>query len=324
MSEFQKKIEDIETKDRRSKIYYVIALGLTLLIFALIYWAYSRETKVVADTRQEVVKKDMVVNKLDSIKKTDSIKKREINVETVQIRNLLDTLKSTTSDKEVLRIIKDLENKMIAIDGFSSDSTIVRYYKRKADGDAIEKAIRELNPKGYKLNIKEPTTNLNARSNTLYYGNKVKPERKDEVLKKLRSKGVKIEKVLPFYMGYKWKDEALEIGYDYQDPKKLKVNSQYTVRVNSWRENDEEAKSLIKNFLKYHGYNAVAVKTPKNRPRAFSKTPTLHYFDKNLKKVAKEIQLAIKNGMNIELEVQYTPVTDRKGGDFSIHYEGNF
>ncbi len=324
MSDFQKKIKDIETKDRRSKIYYVIALGLTLLIFALIYWAYSRETKVVADTRQEVVKKDMVVNKLDSIKKNDSIKKREINVETVQIRNLLDTLKSSTNDKEVLKIIKDLENKMIAIDGFSSDSTIVRYYQRRADGDAIVKAIRELNAKGYKLNIKEPTTNLGARSNTLYYGNKVKPERKKEVLEKLRSKGVKIEKVLPFYMGYKWKDEALEIGYDYQDPRKLKENSQYTIRVNSWRPLDEEAKNLMKNFLNYHGYKAVAVKSPSRRPRAFSNTPTLHYFDKDLKKVAEEIQLAIKNGMNIELDLQYTPVTDRKGGDFSIHYEGKF
>lgn len=310
MSDFQKKIKEIESNDRRSKWYYTIALFLVLAIFALIYWAYTRENRVAKD--------------LNVTTKLDSIKKREINEETMQIRNLLDTLKATTDDKEVLQIIKDLENKMIAIDGFSSDSTIVRYYKRKADGGVIEKAIKDLNPKGYKLNIKEPTTNLDKRSNTLYYGNKVKEERKNEVLKKLRDNGVRIEKVLPFYMGYKWKDEALEIGYDYQDPKKMKENSKYTIRINSWRPVDEEAKYLIKNFLNYNGYEAVVVPSPKMKPRNFSKTATLLYFDERLKEKGEEIRTAISKGMNIELELQYTPVKDSKNSQFAIHYEGKF
>ena len=340
MSELRKKIEEVESKDKRSKVYYALALVVTLAVFAGIYLLYEgqkgevreKEEMVstikteVANVKTEIEAKTAKVIVLDSVKRNDSVKKYEISTQTQEVQMLLGKIKKETSDQEILQSIALIEDKLGIIEGFSTDSTIVRYYKRKADGDAIENAIQELRKENFKLNIKEPSSNLQAKSNTVYYGKKVKPERIRLLVEQLRKNGVIINKedIIPFYMGYDWKDEAMEIGYESKNPREIRENSRYVVRIYSYREKDVETQKLIGNFLAHKGYKIDVKPRLRERDNNYAKRTTIFYFDRNDEARAKQIAESIYKDMKIKMAVKYSPPSAASAAiAFSIHYDGD-
>lgn len=319
MSELREKIEEFESKNRKSKLLYALAIVGALVIFAVIYLMLQNES-VVAETQTNKA------IKLDSVTKTDSIKKQEINAETMEIQKLLDKLKRPASESQRMKTIAALEEKIGIIDGYSSDSTIVRYYLRP-DSMAVKRSIRALKGQNFKLNTKEPFGNKDKLSNHLYYGTKVTEERKRMLLAQLKANGVNIKKVIPFFMGYKWKDESMEIGYDAIDEKAIAENGAFTIRIYNISEEDDEQKVLVGKLLEYKGYK-VEVKPrmkSKDAPR-FSKTATLHCFSKNRATLAnaKEIQKILMDNMGEEVEIEFSENGSLSNAEkpvtFSIHY----
>ena len=324
MSEFRKKIEEMETKSKRSRYIYAFALFTLLLFFAWLYFS-STSNAIVAEEQTEIAQKWKTKHKVDSIKK------KEINYETLKVQEIIDSIKKTSNNENVAGLINDLEEKIGHIDSYSSDSTIVRYYLRK-DSTEVKKSVSALKANNFKLITIEASYNPDKFSNHLFYGSKVSSSQIEMLKKQLEKNGARIDRVVPFFMGYKWKDELMEIGYEHYDEEALAENSKYQVKIYLAvkKGNEEEGDDKIKqigNLLEFKAFiPKVQPIITQNEIPNFPNVTTIHYFSEepavlaNANEIADLIKKYFKTDVIIEKKTNSEFTRAENETNFNLYF----
>lgn len=304
MNELQDKIQEIKAKDRRNRWFYGVAAIVLTGIFLFIYFQYFQKKEKLELTNDNLdsvqVDNIVVAKELLEQKEKDSAL---IRYTEQMVANELKKIRENTNDVETIKAINTVEKTLKQIASIKRDSVIVRYYVRK-DSARVAKAIRKLQSDRYVFHPIQPAANKNKMSNTLFYGKYVEQRRINAVRASLEKSGVNIVQVMPFYMGYEWKEYALEIGYEDFVDVNSKDNGKFNVRLYSFN-SDRAKKKRIATFLSDSlRYNVEVFPPWKKLPSFFSKQPTiLFYAGKNEEKAKKlAAYLELKSGVKFQTE----------------------
>ncbi|UOB18407.1 hypothetical protein [Abyssalbus ytuae] len=324
MDEIKQKIAEIEAKNRKNNIIYFMAGIAILAIFFSLYF-YSAKIKKEKSTQKQLLELQQKNKELElelTKKRQDSLEKFT-QQEIKKVKAELSEIKKSTKDSQVIHYISSIYKTVNNIEQIASDSIIVRYYKRKADGAAIENVINSIKTPHYYLHEKEVSNdNGLTKANTIYYGQFVKRAYVDTLFDKLTKNNIRIDNVLPFKQakGYQWKSSAIEIGYETGTPL---GNSSYYIHMYCYKPN-EKIKSQIENVLEEKGYQVKAFPNWEEKMPFFSESPTILFYDSTNSGRASEISQMLHTTTRVKFQVKKgegTGIPDNQRKSlFIIHY----
>jgi hypothetical protein len=343
-------IAEVRRKDKR---YNIIVMIVTLLMIAFIvtvilYDQKVRKSKGIIEQNEITIdefRTKEIENKLlrerDSIR-TDSITRlvTTLREELSAINEQLAKTSGSSDDKAVvLANINLAQDKINRITNNISDNTIVRYYKRKADGDKIEKLIQSMKNPSFRLNLKA-VANDNGRYkvNTIWYGSDVNKDELYQLTRQLLKIGVRIKNVKEFSnpATKDWKKASIEIGYestlkttaltrvDLTKYKSTNNNNDYLVKFYSYKPNTK-IKNQLTQFIKKENFKITVYPDWQKRYDFFAKVPTIFYYDKNNKDIAEKLAATLSDNVkDVKFVVQfgsgYGIKKREKPNTFVVHY----
>jgi hypothetical protein len=260
----------------------------------------------------------------DKEKRKDSIKS---TLEGFQ-QELLEIRTAARGNYEVIQRIDNLKDKINNIIAKTVDTVIVRYYKRKADGDVIEKAIKQIDTPYYYIHLKEVYGDDGSKSvNTLYHGENVKKNYVDYLFNTLKKSGAGITKKQPFISapGFEWKKNAMEIGFE-KPTSTTDENAKLIIRIYSFKP-QRKIKYQIQNKLEAKGYQVKLFLDWKEKPSFFSNKPTIIYYNKANKAKAETMAKILLKTTEVDFDTSvgygYGVKEEEKKVLFIIHYNGS-
>jgi hypothetical protein len=335
MSEFNEKYREYESKNKKANRNGVILLISGLFIFSglFIYNIYTKNQKQ-KDTEIILEYNNIQINereKQDSIEYANNIKRehsRELALEQVQTK-IEEIKKEKGLNNNIKQKINSLQSKVNTMQLISQDTIIVRYYKRKADIDNVEKAIKSVSELNFYLHYRDvPNDTGFNKVNTLYHGSNVKISYVDLLYKQLLKNNLEINKK-PFASarGFEWKQDAMEIGFE-KKSSKTDENSKIYVRIYSFRPN-KKIKFNIRNKLEAKGFQVKLYPDWPDKPSFFSDESTvLYYHNSNnikAKLIAETLTVLTKGKPKFQYKKGkgYGVSEEEKKEIFIIHYNGS-
>ncbi|EDP95036.1 hypothetical protein U8527_08405 [Kordia algicida OT-1] len=351
-------IAEVRKKDRRYN-YIVLIFTLVMIAFIITVIVYDQNLKkqeVIIEDNATVIKMNEIelaryktqqienerLRRQDSIR-TDSITRlvSTLNKELATIKKQLARSSGSSSDKKaVLTNINLAQDKINRITNNISDNTIVRYYKRRRDGNRIENLIQTMKNPSFRLNIKDvPNDNGRYAVNTVWYGSDVNKSELSVLVNSLKNSGVAIKNIKEFDNPRTsgWKSKAIEIGYEAVRPNKTQLtkseqeilrvsnnNIKYNVRFYSYKPN-ERIKNQLTTLIKKENYSITVYPDWKEKYAFFSNEPTVFYYDKNIKDIAEKLASTLSDQVsgvtfNVKLGNGYGIKAAEKKNTFIIHY----
>ena len=212
-------IAEVRKKDKQyNYIILIVVLLMIAVIASLIIYAQDKKNKANQQEifslgeenriNQELIEKyqfEFIENKRlrrnDSLR-TDSITTlvKTLRKELAIIERKLNTDITPRPNKAaVLANVNIAQDKLNRITNNISNHTIVRYYKRKADGNRIESLIQRMKNPSFNLNLMQ-VTNDNGRDkvNTIWYGADVNKDEVYQLVDHLLKIGIRIKNVKEF------------------------------------------------------------------------------------------------------------------------------
>ncbi len=304
-----KKIQnDAENRRKtKKKIRKILVASTILLLGMLAVGLYFKQKKEIQfNNILYTLKKNEIQSKEFEFAK-DSLKQVTIDSVT-RINN--SRIDSTIAIVEQSNVSKNEKNESIkSLEGLRLPTTVVRYFKRKADGDLITNTIATLDKSKYQLSIKESIAvdNNSSGVNTIYFGQNVPKERVKELMAQLNEKEEIITSSKPFQGigGYDSKNNTIEILYETHDKK-------FHVRMYAHRPNTA-VKLLLTDFLGEY-YQLKVYPDWKKKPSFFSSVPTVLYYSDRTEYEA----LHLTNGLNQLLESKNVEFVHRRGYGLGI------
>ncbi len=334
MSQFDKKLKEFESKSKKSNIGIITMIIVGLIIFAGLY-LYNIQVQNEKRDRELLLQSNS--EQLEKLEKRDSInyEKKEQREDSIQkawktLKAEIDRIKEVAgSNNDVIYRIDSLQTKVKNVITIAIvDTIVVRYYKRKSDGNTITNIVNSIESPNYKLNYKDVYDDDGTKTvNTLYYGKSVKKEYVDILYNKLIDNGIKIENIksLKSVRGFEWKKNAIEIGFE-RPTSKTDENSEITVRLYCYKPRGD-VKKKIKNQLEAKGYQVKVFPDWSEKPSFFSDEMTVLYYDSSKKEKAGEIAkiltklTRLKFGTKMGAGLGVTK--SEKKSVFIIHYNGS-
>lgn len=328
------KYEKLKSKNRSLKIWNVLTIIGLLIALTIVF---TRNTEV---TNQNVE----ISHKNDSISDVKSISDIEYQSEILNTKSKLDTIKGYTHDelevikKEIKNIknstnnnstkksLANLEKKVNDLSNVTtvSDTINVYYFKRNKDQKSLIKSIENIDYTYYNVIKKTPTKDKNKKNNVVYYGKFVPKSVVDTLVVNLKNSGMEISRVKPFILGYKYKENSLEIGYEKVD-EVTKKNGEYNIKLFSYKP-DAIKKNEIANALVNEGYQVKVLPDWEEKMSFFSDKSTILYYNSN-KERAEEIAKELNEKLNFRLSVKEGTglgvLESEKNNLFIIHYNGS-
>lgn len=287
-----KDLEDIKVKKKIEKdksITKKVALFLTAVSFlAISFGIYERNRK---STRSKELQDEINILKKENDKINDRVNDSLITI--IEEGNEISKMNNEFSAIAE----KNLTN-------LNVDQTIVRYYKREADGNLIIDAFNKMDGVDFFLNIKSVKNDNQEKVNTIHYGHLVEKEKIAKLKEALKKSGIEIENEMPFKnkRGYEWKNSAIEIGYTSpRNPVEhtTKNNEDYNIRMYCYLPN-EEMKQQIAQFLEKENYFFELYPDWEERPNFFSSEPTIFYYNSSTELKAKSLATQLNEKFNVE------------------------
>lgn len=354
-------IADVRKKDKRyNYIILVITLIMITVIATIVIINYETKAKksaaLIAQNEDTIEENKIMIAKL----KTKEIENRQLreqdSIRTDSIKRLVKTLRQelsiirkelakgngfSSNQAVVIANLNEAQDRLNQITNNISDNTIVRYYKRKADGDRIVNMIQNMKDPSFRLNVKDvPNDNGYIKVNTLWFGTDVNRVEVAKLLEALKKINVRINNVKEFDnpKTKEWKKAAIEIGYEplntvtnikltESQVANLRVNNnniKYNVRFYSYKPN-QRIKSQLATIIKKENYNLKVYPDWKKQYSFFAKVPTVFYYDRNTKDIAEKLAATLSNyvkGVNFKVQFGsgYGIKQSEKKNTFIIHY----
>ena len=334
--EFDQKLKEFESRQKRNNRNFksIIIAGLLIFIGLYLYniWI-KKEDKAIQDYIVNVQAKE--VQEFDSIQYQRAYKEKVKRNDS--IKNTLEGFKKELSEirsvargnSEVIQRIDHLKDEINTIIAKTTDTIIVRYYKRIADGDVIEKAIKQIDTPYYYIHLKDVYGDDGSTSvNTLYYGENVKKTYVNHLFKALNASGAGIIDSMPFISapGFEWKKNAIEIGFE-KPTSTTNENAKLFIRVYSFKP-QKGIKDKILNKLEAKGYQVKLFSDwKKEKPSFFSDESTVLYYNKANRAKANAIAKTLSKTTGINFQTRmgggYGVTEQEKKVLFIIHYNGS-
>lgn len=314
MNEIQNKILEIESRNRKLKIVYILVGVLILLVFAVNNILRTREEKKKVHLLELERKDEERLNK----KREDSIKKY-----VTKVNNELELIEKSNASKSIEKSISTVKTSIYNISKIVADTTIIRYYKRIADGNSVISTIDSINSPNFKINTKEVENDGGEfRVNAIYYGKDVKKNYVNLLKERLMNNNVKIKYVQPFESakGYEWKSSSIEIGYKQNKEESVKLSlpdNRYCVSMYCYKPNERIREKIISYLNSKIEYDLTTYPDWDKKPTFFSSNPTIFYYDKSTKPKAE----SLKNQLNNELKAYGVKFTAEKGAGLAVSSE---
>ncbi|MBC8753868.1 hypothetical protein H2O64_04250 [Kordia sp. YSTF-M3] len=296
-------IAEVQKRDKRyNYITLIVSMVVIALISSLIIYSQHEKNKaneeVIQQYKMELIE-NVRLREQDSLR-TDSITRlvTTLRKELAIIERDLNDNNTPRNDRATaLANVNLAQDKLNRITNNISDNTIVRYYKRKADGSIIERLIQSMKDPSFRLNIKQVANDDGRQKvNTIHYGKNVDKKEVYYLVKRLLDIGIKIKNVSLFKEadGYAGKDGSIEIGYESTDKvaivtqneivkynvKNERVN--YYVRFYSYNPN-ETTKKILARYIQRANYKLKIYPNWKEKPSFFAKVPTIFYYNSSSK-----------------------------------------
>ncbi|QHI34676.1 hypothetical protein IMCC3317_00190 [Kordia antarctica] len=353
-------IADVRKKDKKyNYIILIVVLLMISVIASLIIYAQDKKNKAnktriefLADeneVNQELIEKyqfEFIEN--ERLRRNDSLRTDSIATLVKTLRKELAHIERDLNNKNIPRTdrataltsVNLAQDKLNRITNNITDNTIVRYYKRKADGSRIEHLIQGMKNPSFNLNLMQ-VVNDNGRNrvNTIWYGADVNKDEVFQLVDHLLKIRVHIKNVKEFDNPSTkgWKSQAIEIGYenvatttkvvtqsDLLKYKSVNTNDKYNVRFYSFNP-DEKAKRSLASFIKKYNYNLKIYPDWKKKPSFFSNSPTIFYYSDKSKIAARELRDKLnKTGLGVKFTTQrgsgYGISKSELDNTFIVHY----
>ncbi len=336
MSEFNEKFKEYESKKKKSNrnLISIIIAGLIIFTTLFLYNIYvkkqkSIDNKLFIERSNEQIKlieiKDSILY-TKSVNKEDSIKKalKQIKIEIAKIKQ------ASENNLSVIQQIDSLQSKVDkVVITLAVDTIIVRYYKRKADGNSVEKTVSSIkSPPNYYLHIREASNDDGSNTvNTMYYGKNLKQEYVDILYKKLLKNDINITQLKPFLSarGFEWKGKAIEIGYE-KSTSTTEENAKLFVRIYSYNPIGKD-KYVIRNKIEAKGFQTKLFPDWRDKPSFFSDQSTVLYYHRSMKNKADDIARVLTKVTSIKFITAqgagYGVSAPEKKTLFIVHYNGS-
>ncbi len=342
MSQFNEKFKEYESKNKKNNRNGIAIIIVGLLVFAglFIYNIYTKKEKqkdveILFEYNNIQIKEKEILDSLKYVQKTnreDSLKQALQDVQ-----NKINEIKNDAGINKAVRKKMDLlQDEVNIIQSIARDTIIVRYYKRKADEDFVERAIKSINDPNFYLHYRDvPNDDGLRKVNTLYYGKNVNKDYVNLLYKKLIENKVGIEHLKPFLSarGFEWKQDAMEIGFE-KSTSTTNENAKLFIRIYSFKPN-EKIKYAIRNKLEAKGFQVKLYPDWPEKPSFFSNQSTVLYYHSSNKNKAISIartlteltkNISTSKGKVIEFVVTmgsgYGVNKDESKELFIIHYKG--
>ncbi|WP_298520966.1 hypothetical protein [uncultured Kordia sp.] len=354
-------IADVRKKDKRyNYMILVITLIMITVIATIVIINYENKVKKsqaqIAQNEDVIEANEIMIAKLKTkeienkqLREKDSVRTDSITQLVTTLRKELSIIKkeiaknngSNSNQALVLTNINLAQDKLNQITNNISDNTIVRYYKRRADGNRIESLIQNMKNPSFRLNLKDvPNDNGRVKVNTLWFGADVNRVEVSKLLDALKRINVRITNVKEFDnpKTKEWKKGAIEIGYEplntvanikltQSEVANLRVNNnniKYNVRFYSYKP-DQRTKSRLTALIKKENYNIKVYPDWKKQYSFFAKVPTVFYYDKNTKDIAEKLAATLSNyvkgtGFKVQFGSGYGIKQSEKKNTFIVHY----
>lgn len=315
MSDFDTKMQELETKRKRSNRGIISIIVIGLMVFAGLYLNSLR----VEGLKQEQAREDgeLLMEQQTKLVVEDSLRK-----ELARVQGKLEKIKIAATDNNDLA--DELDKLDIELD--RKNVIPVHYYKRKKDKDVVYDVLKSIPNVNFELQLVEVYGDGGEHSvNTLYVGEDVDSKAVAILQRTLQSKGMKLNQE-PFVSirGFEWKKKAIEIGYE-RDPSIPNKNAKTYVRLYCYAPN-EIVKKKIEGKLGAKGYQVRVFPDWEKKPSFFSDKTTLLYYDKSKLQEAQlmsrwltkltGVSFSTKMGAGLGVSAE-----DRKNL-FIIHYNG--
>ncbi|MFI0429088.1 hypothetical protein [Mariniflexile sp. HMF6888] len=343
MDEFSKKFKEYESKSRKTNRNGIIIVIVGLLVFTglFVYNVYTKketqkDTEILLDYNNKLIKDSEIKDSIEYVHKI----KREDSLKQVlqQVQTKINEIKSETGiNKNVIKKIDLLQEKVNTIKSIARDTIIVRYYKRKADGNSVVKAIKSIDEPNFYLHYRDvPNDDGTRKVNALYYGGNVNKDYVDLLRKKLIENKVEIKYLKPFLSarGFEWKQDAMEIGFE-KSTSTTNENAKLYIRIYCFKPN-EKIKYAIRNKLEAKGFQVKLYPDWTEKPSFFSNQSTVLYYQASNKnkaifiaKILTDLAKKMPNskGAVTEFEVKmgdgYGVEENERKELFIIHYNGS-
>ncbi|MEM6686603.1 MAG: hypothetical protein AAF617_12550 [Bacteroidota bacterium] len=342
-------IADVRQKDKRYNfiVLVVVVLMIAFIVTVVLYDQQIRKSNNIIQ-KNEITIDQLKTKEIENerLRRQDSIRTDSItqlvsilNKELSEIRKELAKNTTVSNDKTVVLTNVNLaQDKLNRITNNISDNTIVRYYKRLADGDGIEELIENMKNPSFRLNIFDvKEDDGRVKVNTVWYGSEVNKDEVYQLTRQLLKIGVRIKNIKEFDnpKTKTWKKAAIEIGYEAtrntsvvtrSDLTKYKSdnnNDQYNIRFYSYKP-DQKKKDSITRFIKKENYKITVYPDWKEKYSFFANVPTVFYYDKNTKDVAEKLAGTLSEYIGVRFKVQlgsgYGIEQQEKKNTFIIHY----
>jgi hypothetical protein len=353
-------IAEVRKKDKKYNYItlIVILLMISVIAFIIIYSQDKRHksNEVRIDSmglenkeKQELIEKyqfEFIEN--NRLRAQDSLRTDSITSLVTTLRDELAIIERDLNNESTprnyrataLANVNLAREKLNRITNNVTDNTIVRYYKRKADGSRIERLIQDMKNPSFNLNLLK-VTNDNGRYkvNTIWYGADVNKDEVYQLVDHLLKIGVRIKNIKEFDNPSTkvWKSEAIEIGYEgvvvttksvtQRDLLKYKSennNNKFNVRFYSYKP-DEKKKRYLALFIKKYNYNLKMYPDWKKKPSFFSSSPTIFYYSEKSKAAAEKLKNTLnKTNLGIKFKTKlgngYGISKSELGNTFIVHY----
>lgn len=328
MEEIDEKLRKIEAKNRTLRIWNVVTVLALLLV---VLFVFTKNNEVINENEEITVENEKKniehESELRNVQSEFDNQKDYTHQELETIKEELNQILSTTQNTNTKRALTHLSRQVDTLSMLTlvSDTIDVYYFKRRADGGIVERTLKSLNFAQYNLVRKTPGQNREMQNNTVYYGRLVRRSVVDTLVQNLRKNGLEIYEVKPFFMGYKYKDNSIEIGYEKVN-ENTKRNSKYNIKLYSYRP-DVIVKNKIATSLVDEGFHVNVLPDKNKKLSFFSDVPTILYYKSGNRGKAMAIARGLKEKTGIKFQVREDKglgVSEKeKNRLFSIHYIGN-
>ncbi len=334
--EFDQKLKEFESRQKRNNRNFKSIIIAGLLVFIGLY-LYNIWTK----KEDKAIQESIVNEQANKVRGFDSIQYQRIYKDKEKrkdsIKNTLEGFKKELSEirsvargnPEVIQRIDHLKDEINTIILKTTDTIIVRYYKRIADGDVIEKTIQQIDNPYYNIDYKDVYGDDGSKSvNTLYYGKNVKKPYVDHLFKALNDSGAGTIDSMPFISapGFEWKKNAIEIGFE-KPTSTTNENAKLFIRIYSFKPK-RGIKTKVLNKLEAKGYQVRLFSDwLKEKPSFFSDESTVLYYNRGNKAKADVIAKTLLKTTGIDFQTKmgggYGVTNEEKKVLFIIHYNGS-
>ena len=347
MSEFNEKFKEYEIKNKKKSRTGVALLVVGLIVFAglFIYNIYTKQEKEEEVTA--IIEETSAYSDIEKVaqKINDSIqyleKKRlkdSVNQIVQEVQTKINRLNHTAGIGDNIKLkIDSIQVKLNTIESIS-DRIVVRYYKRKADGNQVERVIKSFNSPNFYLNYRDvPNDDGSRKVNALYYGKNVDQKHVQLLYRRLKENDKDFQYLKPFISakGFEWKEDAIEIGFE-KPTSTTDENAKFYIRVYGYG-TDAKIKHAIGDKLEAKGFQVKLYPDWEKKQSFFSNQSTVLYYDssnkekaisiaKTLTDLVKKISYSrrivkdfdVKRGSGLGVD------KDERKELFIIHYNGKY